>query len=602
MLIAFALILLTLPFLLAPSSLTLFPSADGAANGHPHSHHIMLVSQSSHPYYVHNDSSHEISITEATSSNWAGYMVASSLSSPQAQVTSVYGSWTVQQVQPSSSATYSSQWIGIGGYFSGDTSLIQTGTESDSSNGGTSYGAWYEILPNSEVQISSLSISPGDKISASVVCTGSCSSSTQQWSVTITDETTKQSYTTSQSYSSSLLSAEWIEERPETCNFFSCSLTTLANFGTADYGSDYTGVPTTEYATIASNTGAIGSFSPSYVSINMVDSSGSTIAQTSALSTDGTSFTESYTGGSSGGGQGTTPSYYFADSYPNQTWVSNCGTSNNLYDPCTITGSGSNFNIGTTSQSGFSEPFSIVISGSETNDAYSRTLVVDVLNSATNQYVQEYSTTVSGSFSVTISIPSGTLSSNCPTSSPCAYTAKFELTTYVGYWTVNFGILGTVTAPTTTTTTTTSSTITTTSSSSTASSSTTTSTTTSSSSSSTTTVTSTTTSSSSQSPSFSVSASPQSLSIHRGHSGSTTLTINSLSGFSGGVSLSVSNLPRGVSGRFSTNPVTIIAGGSAQSDLSFSVARYATPGTYQVTVTGTSGSITQTTTITLTIT
>jgi hypothetical protein len=518
-------------------------------------------------------------------------MVASSLSSPGALVTAVYGSWTVQKVQPSSSATYSSQWVGIGGYFSGDTSLIQTGTESDSSSGGTSYGAWYEILPNSEVSISSLTISPGDQISASVVCTGSCSSSTQQWSVTITDKTTGQSYTTSQSYSSSLLSAEWIEERPETCNIISCSLTTLANFGTADYGSDYTGVPNTEYATIASNNEAIGSFSSSYVSINMVGSSGSTIAQTSALSTDGTSFTESYTGGSSGGGQGTTPSYYFADSYPNQTWVSNCGTSNNLYDPCTITGSGSNFNIGTTSQSGFSEPFSIVISGSETNDAYSRTLVVDVLNSATNQYVQEYSTTVSGSFSVTISIPSGTLSSNCP--SPCAYTAKFELTTYVGYWTVNFGILGTVTAPTTTTTTTASSS----SSSSTASSSTTTS-----SSSSTTSVTSTTTSSSSQSPSFSVSASPQSLSIHRGHSGSTTLTINSLGGFSGGVSLSVSNLPRGVSGRFSTNPVTITAGGSAQSDLSFSVAKYATPGTYQVTVTGTSGSITQTITITLTIT
>ena len=73
--------------------------------------------------------------------NWAGYAVSES--SPT--VTSVLGSWIVQPAQPNVNATYSSQWIGIGGF--SDSSLIQTGTESDYYNGSAHYDAWYELLP-----------------------------------------------------------------------------------------------------------------------------------------------------------------------------------------------------------------------------------------------------------------------------------------------------------------------------------------------------------------------------------------------------------------------------------------------------------------------
>lgn len=280
LLVSCVLLLLLAPYIAICKPTFLVGDAQSGLAPH-HSHHIILVSQ-------------------VESTNWGGYVVASSFSSPQPIVTAVHGSWIVQAVQPSSSATYSAQWIGIGGYFSSDSSLIQTGTESDSSSGSTTYNAWYELLPNSETAISSLTISPGDKIDASVVCSGSCTSATQGWTITVKDVTTGQQFTTTQSYSSSLKSAEWIEERPETCFGPFCSLTTLANFGTAYYGQDYTSVSNTGFATIGSQTSAIGSFPNN--AITMVDSSGSTLAQPSSLSSDGSSFTMSY------GSQGTTTS------------------------------------------------------------------------------------------------------------------------------------------------------------------------------------------------------------------------------------------------------------------------------------------------------
>lgn len=245
------------------------------------------------------------------SSNWGGYVVASTFSSTctghgkhqtctggaSAVVTAVYGSWLVQAVSASSSNTYSSQWVGIGGYFSGDNSLIQTGTESDYTNGAASYGAWYELLPNAETPIT-MTISPGDVMDASVVCTSSCTSATQTWLITINDVTTSKSFSTSVSYSSSLLSAEWIEERPATC-FVVCTLTTLANFGTAHYGFDYTSQSNTNYATLSGSTAPIGSLN--YQSITMESCSGhghhstcTILAQPSSLTTDGTSFTMTY--------------------------------------------------------------------------------------------------------------------------------------------------------------------------------------------------------------------------------------------------------------------------------------------------------------------
>ena len=65
-----------------------------------------------------------------TSSIWSGYVVSSNLGNPQPLVTQINASWIVPNAYATSIDTYSSAWIGIGG-FQPDKSLIQTGTEHD---------------------------------------------------------------------------------------------------------------------------------------------------------------------------------------------------------------------------------------------------------------------------------------------------------------------------------------------------------------------------------------------------------------------------------------------------------------------------------------
>jgi regulation of enolase protein 1 (concanavalin A-like superfamily) len=101
--------------------------------------------------------------------------------------------------------------------------------------------------------------------------------------------------------------------------------------------------------------------------------------------------------------------------------------------------------------------------------------------------------------------------------------------------------------------------------------------------------------SSSSQPSFTLSASPASLTFLQGAAGSTTVTINPQNGFSGSVSLTASGLPSGVSAIFGTNPT------KTSSLLTLSAAGIAATGTVTVTVTGTSGSLAKTTTISLTV-
>jgi hypothetical protein len=85
--------------------------------------------------------------------------------------------------------------------------------------------------------------------------------------------------------SAQMSSAEWIAEAP-----WSGGVLPLANFGTAYFGSDNTGILSTNYATVSGSTGNISSFGPSVQSITMATSSGTIKAQTSSVSVDGTSF------------------------------------------------------------------------------------------------------------------------------------------------------------------------------------------------------------------------------------------------------------------------------------------------------------------------
>ena len=98
-------------------------------------------------------------------------------------------------------------------------------------------------------------------------------------------------------------------------------------------------------------------------------------------------------------------------------------------------------------------------------------------------------------------------------------------------------------------------------------------------------------------PNFTISASPSTLAVTRGTSGSTTVTIAGQNGFAGTVGLSVSGLGSRVSGAFSPTSVN----GSGTSTLTITVNRKATRGNRTLTITGTSGTLTHSTTVTLTI-
>ena len=96
-------------------------------------------------------------------------------------------------------------------------------------------------------------------------------------------------------------------------------------------------------------------------------------------------------------------------------------------------------------------------------------------------------------------------------------------------------------------------------------------------------------------PDFSLSASPNSLTITQGSNGSSTITVPPQNRFTGSVTLAASGLPNGVTASFGTNPTT------ATSTLTLTAGSTATTGMSTVTITGTSGTLSHTTTLALTV-
>ncbi len=144
-------------------------------------------------------------IQEWSSKNWSGYALTGNA------FTQVTGTWRVPQVQVPRKRhyrknTFSSSWVGIDGF--GNSSLIQAGTEQDWVNGKPFYQAWWEVLPAPETPITSMTIRSGDEMRVAI--TGG----TPDWTITVTDVTTGQSFTKFQAYSGPETSAEWIQEAP----------------------------------------------------------------------------------------------------------------------------------------------------------------------------------------------------------------------------------------------------------------------------------------------------------------------------------------------------------------------------------------------------
>ena len=214
----------------------------------------------------------------STSSNWSGYAVTGT------NFTDAKASWVVPTATCASTpSSYAAFWVGLDGYTS--KTVEQTGTDSDCSGKTPKYYAWYEFYPKPSRTISGFTVKPGDKIDAEVSYSGS------KFTLTITDETTGQTKTESGAVSgASRNSAEWIAEAP--CCQSNGNVLPLSDFGTVDFGLDYTKVSSTNFASSTSVSGAISAFGSNVDQINMGDkSSGVVKASTSSLSSDGTSFT-----------------------------------------------------------------------------------------------------------------------------------------------------------------------------------------------------------------------------------------------------------------------------------------------------------------------
>lgn len=206
------------------------------------------------------------------SRNWSGYAVQTSLTNPQSGVvTYVKGSWTVSPVSLTGSSAYSASWIGIDGYSS--NTVEQIGTEADWVGGRAVYSAWYEMYPKWSVAISSLTVRPGDVMTAEVMYTGK-----NGFILILTDTTTGKTFrTTQKSGSAKRSSAEWIVEAP-----WSGGTLPLADFGTIPFSG--------ATVTINGHTGTISDPLWQYDPLTMVGPTGTTLAKPSALSRDGSAF------------------------------------------------------------------------------------------------------------------------------------------------------------------------------------------------------------------------------------------------------------------------------------------------------------------------
>ena len=173
------------------------------------------------------------------SANFAGYQVTGSVGTFR----KVSGTWTVPSVTTSASDTASSAWAGIGGGCINppdctlvEPTLIQAGTEHDSTGGQPSYFAWWEALPAPAVQASggplgadTFDVAPGDRITVDID-----GSNLVLWAIRITNVrggSTHWTFDTTVPYVVGGTTAEWIVESPLAFGVGGVGQPDIANFG-----------------------------------------------------------------------------------------------------------------------------------------------------------------------------------------------------------------------------------------------------------------------------------------------------------------------------------------------------------------------------------
>jgi hypothetical protein len=168
-----------------------------------------------------------VSAAEGTSDNWSGAVINPASGKTFSQVA---GSWWVPPIwAPGSGAFSMSSWAGIDGDGSGD--VLQAGVEADVTEpGGTpTYSMWFEWFPNSETEITNLSVAPGDHVSVNITA-----NSTTTATALISNGSTGVSINFQAPSGTTLQGncAEWIAERPE----INGALANLPNYGSVIFG------------------------------------------------------------------------------------------------------------------------------------------------------------------------------------------------------------------------------------------------------------------------------------------------------------------------------------------------------------------------------
>jgi hypothetical protein len=233
------------------------------------------------------------SADSSNSSNWAGYAAHRS----GVRFREVIGAWT----QPNATCTagkasYSSVWVGLGGFSISSPALEQIGTELDcTASGHVVSSAWYELVPAGS-HTTRLSVAPGDRIRASVTVTGN------RVKLVLSDLTRHRSFArTLHDIVLDTTSAEWIVEAPSACTSSSeCQTLPLANFGS-------TALTGARAIATSGHTGAIADRRWTTTRISLAEDArrfaagGGTgprpvLAAPSSLTAGGSAFTVSYSG------------------------------------------------------------------------------------------------------------------------------------------------------------------------------------------------------------------------------------------------------------------------------------------------------------------